>query len=54
MTQGHEPRWGIAGGRGTEHRGINERKTWDNYNSTINKIYFLKSQIKNLAVILLN
>ena len=44
-THGHELRWGNAGGRGgTGRRGIKGRKKWDNCNSIINKIYFLKKQ----------
>ena len=43
MTHGHELRLGTAGGRGcTRWKGIKGRKKWDNYNSTINKIYFKK------------
>ena len=41
MTNGHELRWGNVGGRGCAgRRGVKGRK-WDNYNSIINKIYFL-------------
>ena len=43
MTHGHELRGGNSGGReGTGQRGIKGRKKWDNCNSIINKIYFLK------------
>ena len=45
MTHGHELRQGNNGGRaGTGWRGMKGRKKWDNYNSIINKIYFLKNQ----------
>ena len=45
MTYGHELRWGNDGGRrGTGRKGIKGRKKiWDNYNSIINKIHFLKN-----------
>ena len=43
MTHGHELKVGDAGGRGyAGQRGIKGRKKLDNYNSIINKIYFLK------------
>ena len=48
MTHGHELRWGDyrwEGGAGW--RGIKERKKWDNCNSIINKIYFVK-KVKNI------
>ena len=42
MTHGHELKVGNAGGRRCPGwRGIKEGK-WDNCNSIINKIYFLK------------
>ena len=48
MIYGHELRWGNAGGRrATGQRGIKGRKTWDNCNSIINKIYFLKRRKEN-------
>ena len=45
MTHGLELRWGNDGGRrGTGRKGIKGRKKiWDNYNSIINKIHFLKN-----------
>ena len=40
MTHGHELMGRNAGGNGgVGWRGIEERKTWDNCNSIINKIY---------------
>ena len=42
-NHGHELKWGNDGGRGgTGQRGIKRRKKWDNCNSIINKMYFLK------------
>ena len=46
MAHGHELSWGNAGGMdGTGQRGIK----WDNCNSIINKMYFLKKK-KRLAI----
>ena len=43
MTHGHKLKWGNDGGMGiTGWRGIKRREKWDNCNSIINKIYFLK------------
>ena len=43
-THGHELRWGNPGGSaGARQKGIKGRKKWDNCNSIINKIYFLKN-----------
>ena len=43
MTHGHELRRRNVGGKGIAgQRRIGGRKTWDNYNSIINKIYFKK------------
>ena len=47
MTHGHELRRGMTVGGGTGWRGIKERKKWDNCNSIINKIYFVK-KVKNI------
>ena len=42
MTHGHELKGGTVGGRGCAgRRGVKGGK-WDNYNSIINTIYFLK------------
>ena len=43
MTHGHELKLGNDGERGgTGHIGMKRGKKWDNCNSIINKIYFLK------------
>ena len=48
MTYGHELRLGNDGGRGvgTGQRGIKERKIWDNCNSIIDKIYYMRYTFK--------
>ena len=42
ITHGHELSWGFDGGMVGGWRGIKGRIKWDNSNSIINKIYFLK------------
>ena len=49
MTHGHELREGNAGGRGLHGGGeYREKKKWDNCNSIINKITFLKQYLNHL------
>ena len=43
MTHGHELKWRNDGRRGVQGGGYKGEKKWDNCNSIINKIYFLKN-----------
>ena len=50
MTHGNELKGGNAGGRGCAgQRGIKGVK-WDNYNSIINKIYFIQKEKINIII----
>ena len=43
MTHGHELSGGIAGGKEGTTQWVQRGENWDNCNSIINKIYFLKT-----------